>query len=80
VLPFQVGTGIFFHAVHPSSGTNPASYSMEIRDFCVGKSGRVPTVNHSHSSHANVNNEWTYTSNLTYTFTRRNREMKSNFL
>jgi len=55
---------------------------MGIEDFSLRESGRVSEANHSHSSKADVNNEWTYTSTLPYAFIRRiqNVEMKSNFL
>jgi hypothetical protein len=49
---------IFFHAIYPGCGANPPSYSMGIRDFSLGESGRVPEVSHTHTSNADVNNEW----------------------
>jgi hypothetical protein len=55
---------------------------MGIRDFSLRESVLVPEAHHSHSSKADVKNEWNYTSTLPRNIIRRiqNIEMKNNFL
>jgi len=83
VIQFPAGTENIFFLGRSSWlwGKSALLFNGNLGFFPEGKRP-IAEANHLHSSKAGVNNEWTYTSTLPYTFMRRiqNMEMKNNFL